>query len=111
MRRNNLNSTTLDTQTLGDGESMAIELHIRDGQRVVTFVDDGSGEAPATYDLAQEHRPEESGPWMQYDAVTNGSARSHVHDAVPQYWRAVLTNQSGEEATFRVRLVSHGADH
>jgi hypothetical protein len=111
MPRNNLNSTITDTQTLGDGETMTVQLHHRDAQRIATFVDDGSGETPATYDLAHEHRPEEKGSWMQYDAVTGKTARSHVNDAIPQYWRAVLTNQSGEEATFCVRLVAHGADH
>jgi hypothetical protein len=110
----NLKSYETATESLADGASMTVQLPVFEARFVTTLVDDGSGGAPATHDLTWSQRPTNDGTsadgaWVPATTETGTTKRWWLDEwPAPDYWRVELTNQSGGEATFRVRLVSHG---
>ena len=99
---------TSGVTTLAAGETLTVEIETRGASDIATFVTDGSGGAPTTYDLRQEYRPVEGDVWMPYDVVTGSTAHSFIDPAVAGHWWAVLTNQSGASADYRLRVIGHG---
>lgn len=71
-----------------------------------TFVDDGAGNAPATYDLIQERYSRAHEDWMIFDGVSDETAQSYQDDAVPYQMRVDLTNTSSGQATYRIEIIS-----
>lgn len=118
MSENRLFSHRTDTKTLADGETMTTPVYVSSGRYLTTHIGDGSGNAPPTHDITWEQRPvkEDNGDdaaseWMYATSETDSTKPwwSDTNPA-PNLWRAVVTNRSGGEATFRVRLVSHGEE-
>lgn len=81
--------------------------------RVAIFVDDGAGNAPASYDFDIEvsYNDVNSPTYMPRSSVTGSTATHHVYtDIAPFHWRITFTNSSGASADYRVRVITLDAD-
>ncbi|MWG36486.1 hypothetical protein [Halomarina oriensis] len=97
---------TRTTETLAATDSTQLTADTENAETVHLMVDDGQGGQPATYDLLQEvYSPGES-DWMPYAETTATQARSFTDGAVPHEWRITVTNTSGAQATYRLRLIA-----
>jgi len=99
---------------LSDGGSVTLTVDTRDPatSEVLTFIDDGTaGNTPAQYDLEQHvDVPGGTDNFRFYDEVTSETARSWQDPAVGEQFRAIITNQSGSLARFRVTVVALGGE-
>lgn len=93
------------TVTLQSGGTDTLEVDVDQEGTIITFIDDGAGNAAATYDLLQEVYSAGFNDWQFYDEVTGETARSWQDEAIPQKHRATIANQSGGQATYRIRIV------
>lgn len=117
----NFNHKT-NSETLADGESLSVSVGIGGADYVATIVGDGAGGAPPVYDIRWQQRPstrddDGNGEWMATSdpsaAEATGTTATWWRDKTPtpSEWRATITNQSGGDATFRLRVISHGGDN
>lgn len=96
-------------QTLADGESITIVIGKGVTGRAIVQIDDGTTDGtPATYDIvARVYNPDES-DYQFYDAETGIQERSLVDPLFEDKQEYELTNQSGGQATFRMRVMAVG---
>lgn len=99
-----------DEQSLNDNGDFTLQIRTHTSVAdVIVLIDDGSGGAPAGYELVVEVYDEDDGTWMQYASEGSDSspetARSWVDPAIPDKMRYRLINRSGGSATFRMRLL------
>lgn len=102
------------TQTgVADAGSFEVELGTGGADRVVVFVDDGAGNAPASYDMDIEVSYDNvtNPTYMPRNSVTSSTATHAVYtDVAPFNWRFTVTNSSGGAADYRVRVISIDED-
>lgn len=87
-------SETLDISSAGSADD------------TVFLVDDGNGNAPATYDLLCEVDARGDDTYQYYDDVSGRTDRSWQDPAIGKRLRYTLTNQSGGSATYRITIVT-----
>jgi hypothetical protein len=104
-----LNAAQTKTATLQDGETMEVVVKTRIATDIETLVDDGSGGTPASHTLTEELRPREDDRWMTYNYEQGPSSRrSYSSPAKSGWYKAILENREGSEATFTLRVVAYG---
>lgn len=102
------------TQTgVADAGSFEVDLETAGADRVVVFVDDNAGNAPASYDLDIEVSFDNvtNPTYMPRNSVTASTATHSVYtDVAPFNWKFTVTNSSGASADYRVRVISIDED-
>lgn len=105
---------TVSTQAaVADAGSFQVEVDTSGADRLLLFVDDNAGNAPASYDLDVEvaYNDVPNPDWMPRSSVTSSTATHNVYtDIAPFRWRFTVTNSSGAAADYRVRAVSIDED-
>jgi len=99
-------TTTIDAGGTLSGTDSYLEVDTVYADEFHTFVDDGSGGAPATYDITIEVYSHAAGDWVPYAKRTGSTEFSFHDDAVPGKMRIDITNQSGASATYRIVGIS-----
>jgi len=90
---NNTNSTTIE---IGDGVA---------GTALVQIDDGTTGNKPATYDLVMRVYNPSEGDYQFYDEVTGVQHRAITDPLFEDKAEYELTNQSGGQATYRIRAL------
>jgi hypothetical protein len=97
------------TQTgLAAGASFSITVNTDTADRIAIFVDDGAGNAPASYDYEIEVSYNEGAnpTYMPRSSVTGSTSTQHQFTGVaPFYWRITFTNSSGASNDYRARVI------
>jgi len=104
------NEQVVTEQTgVADGGTFQAEVDTSKADRVLLYVDDGAGNAPASYnfDIEVAYNDVSSPTYMPRSSVTSSTATHHAYtDVAPFSWRFTFTNSSGASADYRVRVVS-----
>jgi len=94
---------------LADAGTFQVNLDTSGADRVLVYVDDNAGNAPASYDLDIEvaYNDVETPTYMPRNSVTASTATHIAYtDVAPFSWRFTVTNASGGAADYRVRVIS-----
>jgi hypothetical protein len=96
------------TQTgLADTGTFTITVNADTADRIAVFVDDGAGNAPASYDYDIEvsYNDVDNPTYMPRSSVTSSTSTQHTFtDVFPFKWRITFTNSSGASNDYRVRV-------
>lgn len=90
-----------------------VEVDASGADRVVVFVDDGAGNAPASYDFDIEvsYNDVDSPTYMPRSSVSSSTSTHYVYtDIAPFHWKFTFTNSSGASADYRVRVITLDED-
>jgi len=82
-------------------ESESVELITAKSDYLQILVDDGSGNAPATYDLELEYYVPGFDEWMTFSLQTSQTARGVNVDVRASKTRVTLTNKTGQDSSYR----------
>jgi len=82
-------------------ESESVELTTAKSDYLQILVDDGAGNAPGTYDLELEYYVPDFDDWMTFSLQTSQTARGVNVDVRAAKTRVTITNQTGEESSYR----------
>jgi len=89
--------------TLEDDESEELELSSTTNcNQILLLIDDGDGNDPAPYDIEFYHYNTPQSVYMLHSSFTNETRRSWEDTEPTDQWKAKITNQSGETATYRL---------
>ena len=98
-----------EEQTLADGESMTITIGSGIDGRAVVQIDDGTTDGqPATYDLIARRYNPALADWMYFDELSGAQYRAVEDPLSEDRQQYELTNRSGANATYRMRVVGIG---
>lgn len=103
---------TNGTETVSNGaDTSDVTVSTKDnGENVAVFVDDGTGSAPADFNLTVERYSEAEDRWMFFtteDAASNTNPQKFEYTGVPNQMRVRATNDSGVSNDYRINVVSY----
>jgi len=81
--------------------SESVELATAKSDYLQILVDDGSGGTPGTYDLELDYYVPDFDDWMTFSLQTSQTARGVNVDVRAAKTRVTITNQTGEESSYR----------
>lgn len=91
--------------SIGNQQSKEITVQIPRSQHVVVYIDNGTtGGTPSQYNMTQDVYLTEIEDYMQYDSVTNETAKSWEDITRGSKMRFTFTNVSGSSDTYRIAV-------
>lgn len=97
--------------SIGNNDSVTLEVDTGDAEFVVLTVDDGSQDGiPPQYDIVQRKYSGRLKRYQYYDGESGVQYRSIIDPAVGKQMQIEITNTSGGAATFTASLESRQGD-
>lgn len=103
-----LDHSVVSEAGLVDGGEFTITVNSDTADRISIFVDDGSGNPPASYDydISVAYNDSDSNSYMPRNSVSGSTSTHHLFkDVSPFNWKLTFTNSSGTSNDYRVRVV------
>jgi len=94
------------TGEIANGASESLELETAPDHTLQVLLDDGSGNAPPTYDLLVEYYVPALDAWMAYNSREASDSPSFEVDVRAARARVTITNTSGAAANYQIAVQS-----